>query len=514
MAGAHYFEGLTTQISKRKILYPPDTLMRTQAPSIFTRCAGLLCLLTLLAISLILSAIEPAQRKSETFEAARINGSAATLITFTTRLDRSFRTLSLQERSLLVREGKTALLKQAGIRHEPSSTFAFSRGLALEVTARQLMRLSRLRMVSQIEPIHPERFETIEPLRDQLLHISRRSNAEPSSPVIAVVDSGLGRIYHEASASVVDEACFCSRGTLGCCPLEDYRAFGPLSAEDESGHGTSVTYLALQATATIYQHPVGVIPVKVVDSHSGICCPVDIVSAFDWIALRHPGISVVNMSLSIGPRFRNYCDEQRGSGLLIADAISAIQRNDTLIIAASGNDEDPDGMGFPACVEGVLAVGAVYADSYPEDKRPKKGCQDPVQQKNQVTCFSNASDALDLLAPGAYLTAPLTGGNWRTQSLHGTSFAAPQVAGCALGIRARFPDLSSAEVTSALLASPTMIEDHRSGNSWPLLDCQASLDHAAGLSTRSVGGAIPTRQTTSVARAPLYTATSLGIAFE
>ena len=122
-------------------------------------------------------------------------------------------------------------------------------------------------------------------------------------------------------------------------------------------------------------------------------------------AAARPEVKVVNLSL--GSQF---------SSRLERDTIATVRaaRPDLVIVAAAGNDgrELPD---FPAGVDGVLSVGA--------SARASNGTWVPAS-------FSNRGD-VDVLAPGQSVTTWWEGS---LQQIHGTSFAAPEVAGLAAGL--------------------------------------------------------------------------------
>ena len=90
------------------------------------------------------------------------------------------------------------------------------------------------------------------------------------------------------------------------------------------------------------------------------------------------------------------------------DVVQYALRRGCVLVSASGNSGDETRY-FPACLPGVIAVGAVDATGRPSH-------------------FSTRGDHVALCAPGEHVrTAALTG----TTSVSGTSFAAPFVAGAA-----------------------------------------------------------------------------------
>ena len=104
-----------------------------------------------------------------------------------------------------------------------------------------------------------------------------------------------------------------------------------------------------------------------------------------------------------------------------ADIVAYARRRGCVLVAASGNSGDATRY-YPACLDGVIAVGSVGADSSP-------------------SAFTTRGDHVDLCAPGERIVSTGIGG---LQVNTGTSFAAPFVtAACAL-LLARAARLSQA----------------------------------------------------------------------
>ncbi|NBD95373.1 MAG: S8 family serine peptidase [Gammaproteobacteria bacterium] len=421
-------------------------------------------------------------------DSVHASDTVAVLVAFRTDGDTAFHDLPLHRRAELVKTARERLFKAAGIRGKPRSDLKFSRGVVVDLNARQVRRLSRQPDVWSLELNHGISYEAdnlpVAPSVDALRTPSLQSRLSNGIDV-AIIDSGLDRLELPHAVRPVDSACFCSRGDKGCCPNAESTQLGGNAAIDQHGHGTAVTHLLIQEFSKHTSSPLNLIPLKVIDDYAGICCPADIASAFDWVAANHPGLEVANVSLSVGQRRRDYCSSGWGRSRVVADAVSAVLANGTVVVAASGNDGDPGGIALPGCVPGVMTVGAVYAETYPPTKIPEWGCVESVQNKNQVTCFSNAAPMLDLLAPGAYFSGPWLDGSWEHETLRGTSFAAPLVAGCAGAIRAQFPDLDGNQVRESLVSSGITISDHRNQQSWPLLNCAGAMELAREMASAS-----------------------------
>jgi subtilisin family serine protease len=141
-----------------------------------------------------------------------------------------------------------------------------------------------------------------------------------------------------------------------------------------------------------------------------------------------------------------------------ADIVAYARRRGCVLIAASGNSGDTTRY-YPACLDGVIAVGAVSADRTP-------------------TSFMTRGDHVDLCAPGERIVSTGIGG---LQLNTGTSFAAPFVTGACALLMARAARLSqpleSDEVRDVLMrtAAPFPAGASTIGCGAGILDVPAAL---------------------------------------
>jgi subtilisin family serine protease len=154
-----------------------------------------------------------------------------------------------------------------------------------------------------------------------------------------------------------------------------------------------------------------------------------IAASWDW-AVTHKNddpnnpILIVNTSFG-GGRYFAPCDASEPTTAAAADNLVA---NGITLFASSGNDGYTDSMGAPACVDNAISVGAVYdANLGPRFWSP---CSDLTTAPDQVTCYSNSDDFLDILAPSNDAYTTNLGGGYRT-NFGGTSAASPYSAGAA-----------------------------------------------------------------------------------
>lgn len=250
-----------------------------------------------------------------------------------------------------------------------------------------------------------------------VLGLSVSSEAR-ANVTVAIVDSGIGANY-----PVIAQACFC----FDCCPN------GPGDAEDDHGHGTLMTsYIAA----------VGVqfVAVKVLNNRNKFRRYDDLINALRWIINTQQAVQLVNISLSIGLRYRKHCDDKTEKLRQMADAINKLRARGVLVIASSGNNRSPSEVSAPACIQSTIAVGA-------------------VDDNNVIGGFVNSGIPLDLLA----------------YSVSGTSSAAARITGCAAQLLIAEPGASADRVEWAMMASGKPVRDERNGLVFPRVDCGAAL---------------------------------------
>lgn len=281
--------------------------------------------------------------------------------------------------------------------------------------------------------------------------------------IVAVLDTGADSGHVDVAISLAAERCFCD----GCCPNGGSEDSGDGAAADGDGHGTHVTGTIV---APGIDQPVGIAPgayvaaVKVLDD-DGSGFTSDIVAGLDWV-LSHPEIRVVNMSLG-GGRYSTVCDDANSGTRAYADAISALRARGTLTVVSSGNSGYTDSVGAPACTNASLAIGAVYDANF-----GSRSC-DSSTAPDKVTCFSNSSPLVELLAPGSEITAAALGGG--TDTLSGTSMAAPHVTGAAAVLLQARPSLTPSQIIDVLKRTGRPVTDRRNNLTLPRIDLAAAV---------------------------------------
>ena len=285
---------------------------------------------------------------------------------------------------------------------------------------------------------------------------------------VAVLDTGIDAQHPDLRDRIVDEQCFCA----GCCANGTSRQSGAGSANDDNGHGTNVSGIIASVGRVA---PVGVAPdaslvvIRVLGASGGSVST--IVSALEYVLAR-PQIKVVNMSLGGGGPFTTVCDNVDASTMAFGTVIARLRAQGTLTVVASGNEGFTTGVSSPACTNASLAVGAVYDQNV--GGIAWQTCPDATTAADQVTCFSNSSPLVELLAPGALTTSSGPGGGTLTEG--GTSQATPHVAGAAAVLLQARPSLTPTEIIAALSQTGIPITDRKNGLAVPRINLRAALD--------------------------------------
>ena len=181
----------------------------------------------------------------------------------------------------------------------------------------------------------------------------------------------------------------------------------------------------------------------------------------NWVApLNRPDVRVVNIDLGTFALYPGTCDGADTGALALASAVSALRARGVTLFASAGNEASPNALAAPACLSGVVAVGAVY-DGNVGPIVVEDVCSDPATSVDKIACFSNSGGALDLLAPGALIVSAGRGGG--TSTFAGTCQASPHAAGAAALLLQQTPTLTPDAVESALESTGVPLTDARNG---------------------------------------------------
>jgi subtilisin-like proprotein convertase family protein len=208
----------------------------------------------------------------------------------------------------------------------------------------------------------------------------------------------------------------------------------------------------------------------------------DVVQAIQDAITHRDQYNVVAINLSLGStdeHFPGICDSQRFS---YARAAEDAVRAGIAVVASAGNEAKKVSLSSPACVSNAISVGSVYdttrgstisycGDNPGGDCAPYL-CTDTIRRK-QVTCYSNSSRFLDLLAPAELVRGAKAGGT--LEDFGGTSAAAPYVTGSIALLFAADPTMTPQRARLALELTGEPISDTANGIVTPLIDVAAAV---------------------------------------
>lgn len=198
---------------------------------------------------------------------------------------------------------------------------------------------------------------------------------------------------------------------------EEEQPSEPRETDDCNGHGTHVagtvagSRYGVAPAATV--HPIRVLDCKGSGSMSGV------IKGVDWVTKYHQKPAVANMSLGGG-----------ASSALDKAVANSIDEGVHYVVAAGNEDQNACNVS-PARSQPVITVAA-------SDKR------------DQRASFSNWGRCVDLFAPGVDITSAWHTGASRSNTISGTSMAAPHVAGVAALLLEKNTQLNPAQLASQL----------------------------------------------------------------
>ncbi|HEX6369513.1 MAG TPA: S8 family peptidase [Longimicrobium sp.] len=206
-----------------------------------------------------------------------------------------------------------------------------------------------------------------------------------------------GRTGAGVTVYVLDTGIRFSHTEFGGRASAGYDVFGG-NGSDCNGHGTHVAGTVGGATYGVAKG-VNLVAVRVLDCY-GSGTTSGVIAGVDWVTMNHAPLSVANMSLG-GPANTALDNAVRNS---LAAGV-------TYVIAAGNNNANACNYS-PARVTDALIVGNVNSSD----------------TRNST---SNYGLCLDLFAPGTSITSAWYGSDTQTNTISGTSMAAPHVAGIA-----------------------------------------------------------------------------------
>jgi type VII secretion-associated serine protease mycosin len=273
-------------------------------------------------------------------------------------------------------------------------------------------------MVAASAAALPARPALADPIRDKQWYLANLNLVEAhqvtegSGVTVAVIDSGVNADHRDLRGAVLPGTDVGSDG-------------GGDGRTDNDGHGTEMAGIIAGRGHGSGDGVLGIAPESKI---LPISAPIGsfsgggfMMAAVDFAISHRAG--VINMS------FGSMDDET------LHAAVRKAQAADIVLVASSGNDKK-QGYEYPGRYPEVLAVGAYGRDE-------------------EIAPFSITGPQVDLVAPGVDI---VTIGNQGADDYYegqGTSEATAVVSGAAALLRAKYPDLSAAEIVHRLTATAT-----------------------------------------------------------
>ena len=238
--------------------------------------------------------------------------------------------------------------------------------------------------------------------RDRPLNGTYVYNTTASNVYTYIIDTGVRSTHNDFGGRVSGGYTAISDGT------------GP---NDCNGHGTHVAGTVAGSTWGIAKGA-RIVPIRVLGCN-GSGTNSGVVAGMDWVASNHVKPAVANMSLG------------GGASTATDSAVTRMRNAGVTVVVAAGNDNSNACNYSPARSGSAITVGSTASN----DSR---------------SSFSNFGTCVDIFAPGSSITSAWSTSNSATNSISGTSMAAPHVAGVAALYLADNPSASPAQVESAV----------------------------------------------------------------
>lgn len=299
---------------------------------------------------------------------------------------------------------------------------------------------------------------------------------------------------------------------------------------DGNGHGTACAGIAAGSLGTTGDYIGGVArnaklyALKISNtSTGGSAYSSDMIEAWEWCVTHQNDdpsnpIMIISTSFGVG-KYTSQCD---GVSTAMTNAAANARAVGMTLFVSSGNDGYCDAIGWPACINDVISVGAVYdaalgtigwcvsADSC-ATKIATSGCSTGYYSPesgaaDSVIVYSNSASILDLLAPAnwAYST-DLNDGYWDAPyGFGGTSAACPYAAGAAASLQSAAKARTGAyltpdQVKSSLVDNGDLITDGKVAITKPRVNLGNSINQitSAPLVTTTAASSITSSSASS-----------------
>jgi serine protease len=244
--------------------------------------------------------------------------------------------------------------------------------------------------------------------RDRPLNGTYVYDTNASNVYTYIIDTGVRPTHNDFGGRVIS----------GYTAISDGRG-----SSDCNGHGTHVAGTVAGATWGVAKSAV-IVPIRVLGCN-GSGTNAGVIAGMDWVTANHVKPAVANMSLG------------GGASTTTDSAVTRMRNAGVTVVVAAGNENQNACNVSPARSSSAITVGSTTSS----DAR---------------SSFSNWGSCVDIMAPGSSITAPWYTSNTATNTISGTSMAAPHVAGIAALYLADNPSATPAQVENAVIGNASV----------------------------------------------------------
>ena len=246
--------------------------------------------------------------------------------------------------------------------------------------------------------------------------------ALPLSTTYTYANTGSG-----VNAYIIDTGIRLSHSEFGGRAQSGYDAVDGGTADDCNGHGTHVAGTVGGALYGVAKS-VSLVAVRVLDC-GGSGTWSGVIAGMDWVTANHVKPATANMSLG------------GGASTAVDDATKRMIAAGVVTAVAAGNG-NTGGVAQDAC-------------KYSPARVPEAITIGATTKADAKTSWSNYGNCVDFFAPGSGITSAWYTGDNATNTISGTSMAAPHAAGVAALYLQGNPGASAQQVRDALYAATT-----------------------------------------------------------
>jgi hypothetical protein len=231
---------------------------------------------------------------------------------------------------------------------------------------------------------------------------------------IAIIDTA---VDSDKNPNVVYEVCFTHNST---CQNKSNFQEGKNSARVNdwkikgADHGFNMAQVAVQTDPNIKIVFIRIADEKVYDSFSMIRNDgKSLARALDWVSKNAAKFNI--SAVSISQSRSNFPAGTCPTDSLFESAVATLNSNNIPTFVATGNDSKKNQVGFPACVSGVVGVGAL---------KPTSGVKPyPASAYSAFASYTNVGPGLDIVTRGDADVRGYCG--CKDMTITGTSVATP-----------------------------------------------------------------------------------------